>query len=147
MSGKALEGCCELVQEKITDFAASIRAPGGNNCVHFFHIEDHWTMAHISKASCIGVNCVFSIFLTMCRISPPAGAARLGQTGPDTQRLGFATHHFFAAAQLRLAGALQTWLGLSVSLDSTKISEIDTQLSDTRGAAHEGRIWSRYIKC
>ena len=65
----------------------------------------------------------------------------VGQTGPDTRRLGFATHHFFAAAQPRPARAVQTWLGLSVSPDSTKISEIDTWLSDTRGEGDHGCVY------
>ena len=65
----------------------------------------------------------------------------VGQTGPDTRRLGFATHHFFAAAQPRPARAVQTWLGLSVSPNSTKISEIDTWLSDTRGEGDHGCVY------
>ena len=124
MSGKALEGCCELVQEKITDllhpsghqgriFGKRDEIGQHKKCISQEKgIKRLWAfLCHLTKGY-LDLVLGFLMHLlvhTICwktiyylypprvqNISPwPAG-----QTGPDTRRLGFATHHFFAAAQL-----------------------------------------------
>ena len=75
MSGKALEGWAAVswCRRKLL----ILLHPSGHQGVivfvfiSFCHKEDNLTMAHIFQR--LPVADVFSIFLTMCRISPPAG--------------------------------------------------------------------------
>ena len=156
MSGKALEGCCELVQEKITDFAASIRAPGPgadiwqggwNRSTQKVYIPRKGNKETLGRSlsfgkrvSCIRLpdasSCPYYLLENNWLPLSSACAKYLPLAGwPDWARHSetrICNSPLFCCGSAG-ARAVQTWLGPSVSPDSTKISEIDTHLSDTRG--------------